>query len=327
MRYVTLPQTTLTVSGLCLGAGALGSALDRKQSFALLDAFHAAGGTFLDTARVYADWLPNGHNASEKTIGLWLKQRRLRGRVIVATKGAHPPLHSMHVGRMSPQEIRSDVDESLRWLQVDAIDLYYLHRDDVTHPVTEILETLEELVKAGKVRYYGCSNWRTGRIAEAQAYATGHALHGFAANQMLWSLAAVDGAKLPDPTLAAMDAGMYAFHQETGLAAVPYTSQANGYFQRLAAGTLGKLGEDQRRLYDTPENRARFERVRSVAQEGGLTITQVVLAYLQSQPFVTVPVIGCKTVEQLADSLRAADVLLTPQQAADLDGGRVSASA
>ena len=320
MQYIDVLGTGLCLSVICLGTGSLGSAVPQEDAFALLDAFVEQGGSFLDTAKVYADWLPGERSVSEKTIGRWLRSRHAHGRVIVGTKGAHPELEAMHVPRLSRAEILSDLEASLRNLQAEAIDLYWLHRDDPGRPVGEILETLHDQVVAGKVRYYGCSNWRAPRIGAAQAYATEHELHGFVADQMQWSLARADLAAAADPTMVAMDSELYAYHLDTGLLAVPYSSQAGGLFQKLDAGQQDRLSPGARRTYDGPLNRARMVRIRDLSRATGLTITQLVLGYLLAQPFPTIPIVGCKTEAHLLDTLSAAEVSLTPQQRSYLEG-------
>lgn len=321
MHTINLIHSDLSPSVLCLGGVPLGSALDSSTSFALLDAFIAFGGNLIDTAKVYADWLPGERSASEKTIGRWLRQRRNRAQVIVATKGAHPELSSMHKPRVTPQWIVADLEQSLRNLQTDFIDLYWLHRDDPTRPVEEIIDILHAQAAAGKIRAFGCSNWRAARIAAAQSYARSRGWPGFVANQMLWSLAAVDAQTLPDPTMVSMEDSLHSLHRQTQLAAIPYASQANGYFQRLATGALDAMPAGSRRLYDTPANRARYARIQQLAADSGLTVTAIVLGYLRSQPFATIPIIGCRTLAQLEDSCRAADVVLSAEQIAFLDRG------
>jgi aryl-alcohol dehydrogenase-like predicted oxidoreductase len=179
MHVVRIPNTNLDVSSLCLGTGEFGSKLDRAAAWQLLDAFVAAGGNFLDTANVYADWVPGTKSSSEKTIGAWLAQRGNRAQLIIATKGAHPLLASMNVPRCSPADILHDIEQSLGHLQTDVIDLYWLHRDDPARPAGEIIETLAAQVKAGKIRYFGCSNWRVERIAAANSYAATSSLAAF----------------------------------------------------------------------------------------------------------------------------------------------------
>lgn len=320
MKTVSLPKTDLAPSVLCLGGVALGSRLDEQASFALLDAFVDFGGNFIDTAKVYADWLPGERSVSEKTIGRWLRRRGYRSRLIVSTKGAHPELASMHKPRLDRKEIDRDLTQSLRNLQVECIDLYWLHRDDPARPVAPIIDALQEQVAAGKIRYYGCSNWRAERIAAAQLYAQRRGWTGFVANQPMWSLAFVASQSLPDPTMTPMDADLLDLHCASSLPAIPYSSQANGFFARVAEHALATMNPAQRTLYETPENLRRAARVQQLAAETGLTITAVVLGYLRSQPFLTIPIVGCHTPEQLADSCRAAVTELTAKQIAFLEG-------
>ena len=133
MRYTALPTTGFTPSVLCLGTGGFGTRIPQDQAFQMLDRFAELGGNFLDTARVYAAWLPGGEGASERTIGAWLKSRDMAASCIVATKGAHPNLATMRISRLTPAEIAADVSASLEALGVEAIDLYWLHRDDPGH--------------------------------------------------------------------------------------------------------------------------------------------------------------------------------------------------
>ena len=271
MRTVTIPGTHLTVSSICLGTADIGSKIDRETSFRLLDLFVDLGGSFVDTASVYADWRPGLRSVSEKTIGEWLARSGTRGRVILATKGAHPRLDAMDAPRLSRGEILHDVEASLRNLRTDVIDVYWLHRDDPSRPVAEIIDVLDELVDAGKIRCYGCSNWSAQRIAEAQAYATAKGVSGFCADQMRWSLAVVEWKHVDDKTTVAMDDELYDHHVRTGMAAVPYSSQAGGLFHKMAAGTVERMPSGQWRMYGTCENRARYVRMR---ERGGAPVGQ-----------------------------------------------------
>lgn len=314
MPFVPIPHTNLAPSSLCLGTGNIGSGLPREDSFALLDAFVELGGNFLDTAKIYADWVPGERSISEKTIGDWMRLRGLRDRIIVGTKGAHPDLSATHIPRLAPGDIMADIDASLRNLRTDRIDLYWLHRDDPARPVGDIMDTLAAATAAGKILHYGCSNWRVGRIGAAQQYAAGKGIPGFVANQMLWSLAAATPGEMPDPTMVAMDAALEKFHRESGLAAIPYSSQANGLFQKMDRGL-----REIHRPYANGTTTARFQRLRELRAQTGLSITELTLGYLLSQPFPTIPIIGCSTPSQLRDSWKAAGVRLTPEQIAFLE--------
>ena len=322
MRSICLPNTDLHVSSLCLGTGDFGSKLDQAASWRLLNEFVDAGGNFIDTANVYGDWIPGTKSSSEKVIGAWLAEQGRREQVVVATKGAHPRLESMHVPRSAPHEIIHDIEQSLRHLQTDVIDLYWLHRDDPTRPTGEIVETLAAQVKAGKIRYFGCSNWRVERIRAANAYAAAQGLPGFVADQMLWNAAVLDAAALPDKTMVAMDPALYAYHQESGLAAIPYSSQAHGLVHKLAAGNAAAIRPNHLAIYPLAANQARVAAAQALAEELSVTLTGVVLGYLQSQPFVTIPIIGAHTIPHLHDSLAADSVCLTPAQLKMLDAAQ-----
>jgi aryl-alcohol dehydrogenase-like predicted oxidoreductase len=316
MRFVTLPGTTLKPSAIALGTNRFGSELDRETAFALLDAFLALGGTFLDTAHIYADWIPAApRSASEKTIGAWLQSRRCREQVVLATKGGHPVLTTPHISRLSLQDLQHDVEASLSYLQTDHIDLYWLHRDDPALPVGAILEALNVIQQTGKIRYFGCSNWRAPRIRAALDYATQHGLSTFIANQPQWSLAVPNRAALSDPErLVVVDAGTYALHRDTGLALVPWSAQGQGYFDKLdRLGAAGLAPSDQKK-YHNPTNEALYHRVKALAQQHATSVNAIALSYLLSQPFPTLPVIGPRTVSQLRESLCALEVSLTTRE-------------
>jgi aryl-alcohol dehydrogenase-like predicted oxidoreductase len=118
-----------------------------------------------------------------------------------------------------------------------------------------------------------------------------------------------------DKTTVVMDEAMYQYHRSTGLAAIPYSAQAQGYFQKLATGQQGRIGAQQQAIYRPPANQARLQRVIALARDLDISLTAVVLGYLSAQPFVTVPIVGCRTLEQLSDSLATSKVALTPEQA------------
>lgn len=321
MRYIPIPHTALQPAALCLGTADMGSSIDLTTTFRMLDAYLAAGGNFLDTAQVYADWLPGERSISEKTLGQWMATRGNRDKVLIATKGAHPRLATMHLSRMSRADIEQDIHDSLRHLQSDYIDLYWLHRDDANVPVATIIDILSDQVQAGKIRHFGCSNWQTARIQAAQTYAAEQGKPGFVANQPLWNIGLPDYAAIGDPTLAMMDQAMWAYHQQCGLAAIPYSSQANGYFNKLAAGQSERIKTRTQRIYQGAANQQRAERIQQLARTTGLTVTQIVLGYLLAQPFPTIPIVGCQNMTQLQDSLSAAEVRLMPEQLTFLTQG------
>ncbi|MBN1371946.1 MAG: aldo/keto reductase [Anaerolineaceae bacterium] len=318
MRTIPLPHTDLTVTSICLGSAEFGGMIDRATSEQLLDAYLDAGGNFIDTARVYNNWIPGEKNRAEKLIGAWMQARGNRHQIVLASKGGHPNLEAMLVGRLSRDEILGDLEGSLRDLQTDVIDLYWVHRDDQSRPVADILSTLEEAVQAGKIRYYAASNWGAERMQEAQDYAQSTGLRGFVATQVLWNAAVMERAKVPDTTIELMTPALYEFHRKSVLAAIPYSSQANGLFTRMANGTLDGMNPGQRQGYPEEANRRRFAVMQRIMAEQGLSVTQVGLGYLLSQPFPVTPIVGCRNLTQLMDSLTAADVRLSPEQVEEI---------
>jgi aryl-alcohol dehydrogenase-like predicted oxidoreductase len=188
-----LPAAPVAPSRIVLGSVFFGTDISREHSFAVMDAYAKGGGNFIDTANGYALWLPGGVGASELTIGAWLRERGVRDRMIIATKGGHPRGDSGEFGDLSRPEIEKDLGQSLERLAVDAIDLFWLHRDQPTRPVSEIMEMLADIRESGRIRAYGVSNWELDRIEAANAYAKAHDLPPLAAHQPPFSLAHVAG--------------------------------------------------------------------------------------------------------------------------------------
>jgi aryl-alcohol dehydrogenase-like predicted oxidoreductase len=322
MKKVNVPRTDLHASTLVLGTDYFGSTVGRDLSMQLMDRYLEAGGNVIDTAELYARWVPGGEHQSEQVIGEWLRERGVRDQVIVSTKGAHPKLETMAVPRLSKADLQADLEGSLRRLGVERVDLYWLHRDAPGYPVEDVLQSLEAFRQAGKIRYAGFSNWTQRRAEQARLAAERLGLRGFVASQNMWSLARPDLSQA-DPTWAYIDEPFVRWHLQHGLAAFPYLTQASGYFRRLDQGTLGQVPADARvrALFDHPENRERFERVRHLQQKHGLTVGQVVLGYLVSQPFPVFPLVGPKTLADLQDGLRSVEAQLSPSDLFYLDHG------
>jgi aryl-alcohol dehydrogenase-like predicted oxidoreductase len=322
MRKINVPKTNLQASIVVLGTDYFGSTVSRKESMQLIDHYFEEGGNVLDTAEVYASFVPGGDHQSELAIGAWLRDRKVRDQVIISTKGAHPRLASMDIARMSKAEIQEDLDSSLQRLGLEHIDLYWLHRDAPGYPVEEILQSLESFRQAGKIGYSGFSNWSQARAEEARQAAERLGLQGFVASQNMWSLAKADLSR-SDPTWGYIDESFAEWHLNNGLAAFPFITQASGYFRRLDQGTLDQLptGHRVRQMFDHQENRERFQRIRRLQKKLGLSVLQIVLGYLTSQPFPVFPLIGPKTLPDLQESIRNAGATLSPSDLSYLEHG------
>lgn len=303
MEYTGINYTDLEVSILSMGTATIGVDNTEQQARDLLDCYLEQGGNFIDTARVYSNWVPGEKNRSERIIGDWMQDRKNREELVLATKGAHPRHSSKREPRMSYEEVAEDLDGSLKSLQTDYIDLYYLHRDDPDTPVSEIIEMLEDFAAQGKIRYYACSNWTTERIRAAQKYAKKNGYHGFVANQMLWNIGIYNMGELDDETLVKYDQEMHQLHRETGLAAVPYTSQAQGFFTKMKSDKEEDQKKVKNSIYNTEKNRQLFNKLEKIAEKHQMNITEIVLSYLLSQDINVIPIIGCRNKQQLEESM------------------------
>ena len=316
--------TDLTVSEVVFGTVDLGTRFDEKESFGFMDAYYEAGGNFIDTATFYGNWFPDlDRSICEKMVGKWLVARGKRD-VIVASKCSHPVSRArMDLHRLHPEDIRSDLEDTLRNLHTDCVDLYYLLRDDERYPVEKVIITLNEEIKKGKIRYIGASNWKPYRIARANEFAAENGLQGFSANQMMWALAVPNWDIIPDPTLVAMDEEGLDYHiaHQREIASVPYSCMANGYFHKIGEG-VDHLHPKAGHRFVSRENYQRYQRVLQLSAATGYTISQIVMGYIMSQPVQTFPIIVFDNAEQIIDSIEASDTRLTPEQLRFLTDGK-----
>jgi aryl-alcohol dehydrogenase-like predicted oxidoreductase len=300
-------MTNLDFGPLVLGGNTFGWTSDRDESFAVLDAFVDAGGRSIDTADVYSNWAPgNSGGESETIIGEWNASRGRRDDVVIATKvfslEARPGL--------SAANVRAAVDDSLRRLQTDRIDLYYAHRDDDSVAQEEVVAVFQELVEAGKIREAGASNFSADRLRSAVEIARATGADGFTVAQDRYNLVAREYETELAPTIA-----------ELGLVQLPYSSLASGFLtgkyrpgvevDSQRAGGAAKLLDDER-------NVALLATLDEVAAAHGTSVTAVALAWLRRQPTVAAPIASARVVEQLPDLLASFDLDLTDDELARL---------
>ena len=316
LSKVKLNNTDLSVSRLCYGTNMLGWMLDQGKSNAILDTFAGLGGNFIDTARSYGDWIPDAPTgASERAVGAWLKTRN-RDEFVIATKGG---FFDMRVGdyrnRVTPDDISVDLGQSLDHLGVDRIDLYFLHTDNPESPVEPIIDALITHREAGRIRHFAASNWAADRIRAANAYAASIGKEGFVASETFWGLA------LPDVAAAAQQGYVHYYEGEyeglhaAGLPIIAYAAQSGGYFSKLAAGPVG---DQLAARYANPANQRRLAVVQALAQKHGVSINEIVLSYLLSQPNQTIAIFGGSSPEQVIASAKADSLMLTSEELAAL---------
>jgi aryl-alcohol dehydrogenase-like predicted oxidoreductase len=316
VEYRTLGSSGCVVSTLTLGTMTFGDESDESVSHAQLDAFVEAGGTFIDTADVYAG------TESEAIIGRWLAARpsEVRDQVVIATKGRFPTGTGPNDLGLSRRHLARALDASLRRLGVEAIDLYQVHAWDPLTPLDETWRFLDDAVAAGKIHYVGLSNftgWQVQRVSDLAEFrgwlrpVTLQPQYNLLVREIEWEIV---------PACL-----------ENGLGLLPWSPLGGGWltgkYQRDERPTgATRLGEDPDRGVEAYDRRGRVERtwdvidaVREVAEGRGVSMAQVALAWLVDRPGVTSVILGARTVEQLEDNLGAAGLHLTSDETARLD--------
>ena len=301
MQKRRIGDSALEIAPLALGGNVFGWTADEPASFAILDAFVAAGGTMIDTADVYSAWAP-GHSGgeSETVIGRWLKRSGKRGKVVIATK----------VGMMAglaPETIAAACDASLQRLGVDCIDLYYQHKDDEAVPLADSLGAFDELRRAGKIRAIGLSNFTANRVEEAMQVAKDQQLEPPCALQTWYNL--VERAKLEGPL---RDAATF-----NGLGILPFYSLANGFLtgKYRSKDDLGKSVRGTRNMeYLEGHGMRVLAALDEVAAETGAALATVALAWTMAQPGITAPIASATNLDQLREIVAALTLELSVDQ-------------
>jgi aryl-alcohol dehydrogenase-like predicted oxidoreductase len=282
----------LDVFPLCLGGNVFGWTANESQSFAVLDAYAAAGGNFIDTADVYSAWV-SGHagGESETIIGRWMAERHIRDRMVVATKvGVLQGLKGL-----SAKTIFAAAEASLRRLKTDRIDLYYAHVDDPATPLEETLKAFDALVREGKVRCLAASNYTESRLAEALTVSKRMGLTRYVALQPHYNLV----------HRTEYEGGLAGLCAHEGLACFPYYALASGFLTgkyRPAFKTDSARASSASKYLDEKGLRV-LAALDAIAAERRTTVAAVSLAWLLTRPGVVAPIASARTPEQLQDLL------------------------
>jgi aryl-alcohol dehydrogenase-like predicted oxidoreductase len=313
MQYSTIPGIDKKVSRLIQGTVMVAS---KKQdySFGLLDEILELGCTTFDTAHVYG----NGDN--ERTVGAWVNDRGVREQVVILGKGAH---HSGDRKRVTPFDITADLHDSLARFKFDYIDLYLLHRDDPDVPVGPIVEQLHAHKEAGLINAYGGSNWSAERVKEANEYAAANGLTPFAVTSPHYSLAEMIEAPWDDCLSIAGPGGEEAreWYNANNVTICCWSSLSGGFW----SGRLNRANADEHkgslhhRCYLSDDNLKRLDRVEELAQEKGLNVPQVALAFVLNQPFNVHPLVGCESKDEFKANMDILEIKLAPEELDWLD--------
>lgn len=312
MEYRRLGNSGLKVSPLCLGTMQFGWTADEPTSFRVMDAFFEAGGNFIDTADVYSSWVEgNKGGESEVIIGRWLKERAHRHRVVVATKFNGRLWEGPNGDGLSRGHVMKAVEDSLRRLHTDYIDLYQTHWPHYDTPQEETLRALDDLVRAGKVRYIGCSNEPAWRLMKAMAISERSGFNRFISSQPPYSLV----------RRADFEREHEAVCLDQGVGVIPYSPLQGGFLtgkyrrdstpDSVRAKELGK--------YATEQNFKLIDLLEALGSTRGATVGQMALAWMLHRPAITAPIIGANSVEQLNDLLGSVKVKLNPEEIQAID--------
>lgn len=304
----TLGRTDLSVTPLCLGGNVFGWTADEAASFAVLDAYVDGGGNFIDTADSYSAWLP-GHvgGESETILGRWMSARKNRERVIIATKVGSRMGTAPDAQGLSRRYILEEVETSLRRLQTDYIDLYQAHRDDPDTPLAESLAAFDELVRQGKVRYIGASNYSVERSQEALHISHAHGYARFESMQPPYSLV----------NRAVYEHGLEALCLEQEIGVITYSSLASGFLSgKYRSGQELPASPRARGIQERYMNAKGFgvlEQLDRLAAAHSAKVSQVALAWIMARPGITAAIASATSIEQVRELLGAVDINLSEQ--------------
>lgn len=314
MQKRALGRSGLDTAPLIFGGNVFGWTIDRARSFELLDAFVDAGFNAIDTADVYSRWVPgNAGGESETILGEWLKARGRRDDVLILTKVGSTMGQNGDDDRndLSPGWIERAVEDSLRRLQTDVIELYQAHWPDKTTPQDETLRAFEKLIDAGKVRAIGVSNHSAEATHQALAISAREGLHRYETVQPHYNLYSRDTFEGPLQDLAVAE----------GLGVITYFSLEAGFLSGKYQSAEDLSGASRGGMLKDHFN-ARGVRIlatlRGVAERNEATPAQVSLAWLLTRPGVTAPIVSATSLAQLSDTLKAAELVLSDQDVADL---------
>jgi aryl-alcohol dehydrogenase-like predicted oxidoreductase len=314
MLYRRLGRTGLKVSAWCLGGNTFGWTTDQPASEEVLDAYVELGGNFVDTADAYSRWV-HGHvgGESETVIGRWMRARGNRHDVVVATKCASAMGEGPNDKGLSRQHIVAALEASLRRLQTEYVDLYQAHWDDQETPLEETLRAFDDLVRQGKVRYVGCSNYVAWRLARALGVADKHGLARYESLQPNYNLVHREEYERELEPLCR--------EQEVGV--ITYSSLAGGFLtgkyhrERELPKTPRAQSVQGRYMHD--RGWAAVDAVRQVAEKRGATPAQVALAWIVQRPGITAPIASATSAEQARELAGALELNLDAEALATLD--------
>jgi len=297
-------------SKIGLGTGRFGTVVPEELSFELLDYFYEHGGTVVDTARNYYEWIDNGRGKSEECIGRWLESRNNRERVCISTKGGVKNYGKEWEINLSRERLLEELKQSLDALKTDYLDIYLLHRDEPLRSVEEIVETMQYLKEYGNIRNIGVSNWSTERVIKANEYARKNNLEMFRIVQTWWSLAEYKYEMWNDDNTTHMEQSMYDYMLENNMVGMAYTSQCKGFFQKAITNGLDSIDEFLKHRIVTERNLNKLNYIKDYCDKHSVSPTAVVNSYITSNQLEGIALVSTSKIEQLVDVFDCCDYKL-----------------
>lgn len=310
MKYLDLQgyQDSIRTSRIAMGSAMGMMRLQKEEVWRIFDRYLDLGGNCLDTARAYGD------GRCEDMVGEYLRASGKRSQIVISTKGCHPIGGDDGPSRLSWEYLDSDINASLKSLSTDCIDIYWIHKDDESLPVEPIVDNINRIIKAGKVRFVGCSNWHIDRIQAANAYAKASGQQGFLGSQIQWSFSSTKEEYFKEHGSVVMTDESYNWYLEQNMPVFAFSSQASGFCAKLRSMGFEALPPHLQKFYGSPENLERYERALKVAKEQNIPIAAPVVAYITNNRLPGVAIIGATKLAQLDESMLGGELDLTAEQ-------------
>ncbi len=302
----------IAVSRVCFGQAYIGQYYSEQEAWRLLDIYLEHGGNFIDTARIYSDWVPGEKGRSERILGDYFLHSCKRDKFVISTKGGCQP-----DGMFSPSDLMKDLENSLAAMRTDHVEFYLFHRDIKKYPPEAFMELLELAKTQGKILEYGVSNWPLSRCSEALNAAASHHWTGIKVNQILLSPGVQYARAQSDPSIITWDADFADFHRKSKIPVMAFSSQAKGFFSRYLNPLTRETSRDNE--FYSAENVEAACKMEHLSKRYGISLTNIIMQYLTRYPEIQVfPVFSVKSEAQLIDVMKSFEIPIPDHELASL---------
>ena len=310
MKQITVKgiKEDFSISRIAFGTGSVMKNLTKDEYFALFDLFYSMGGTVLDTAPGYCG------GRSEKYIGEWIREHQNRDKIFISTKACHS--FEGEPSRLTYKDMMDDLNQSLSQINTDYIDIFWIHNDDPSIPVERIMDDLNKVIETGKIRSIGCSNWTVERLEAANNYAKANGMNGFWSNQIQWSLASAENGNYAKAFNAlVMDEKSYDWYVKNDITIFAFSAAARGFFSIAAKDGIEAVSEQTMSFFGSEANIKRLENVKNFMAEHHCSASVPVIGYITNNRLSGVALTSASRIETLKETMEAANVEMTPEEA------------